>query len=133
MQLYSRASILSREHVLSLLESLMVIAKSIRVSGIVTLACIPDVFRMMASVRILLNSVISIPTHEEPVQRATLSIRCLCSRHVLRILHSFCRNIIRLFHHGCVRLQIWSIVPAIAATVVTVGHIISKNKTCDDS
>ena len=109
------------------------LAEAIRVRRKVALARIPNVLWMRCPVWIRLNSVVGVPTHEEPVQRATLSIRCLCSRHVLRILHSFCRNIIRLFHHGCVRLQIWSIVPAIAATVVTVGHIISKNKTCDDS
>ena len=75
----------------------MVLAETVRVSGKVALARIPGVLWMLSPVWIRLNSVVGVPTHEEPVEGAALAIcKLVISGHVLGAEHSFL-SLISLF------------------------------------
>ena len=100
--------------------------KTVRISRIVALARIPDVFMMSILVWIRLNGVVSISAHEKPVNWAALPVNFVLPVHVLRIEHRDRRYILRLLHHGRVWFQIWSIVPGIAATEFFVGDPTSE-------
>ena len=100
------------------------LSETIRVSRIVALAHIPNVLWMATPVWIRLDSVVGVPSHEEPIERATLAVcKLVVSIPVLRVKHSLLSQVsLDWLHHSWVWLQVWSIIPGIAATEVAVGH-----------
>lgn len=110
----------------------MVFAKSVRKRWVVALARVPDVLRMMRTVRIRLNGVVGVSAHEEPVNWAALAICKASPIHVLSVEHCLVRDTIRLLHHGWVWLQIWSIVPSILAAEFSVSHLGGKKQASYD-
>ena len=116
------------------LRSLMVLAKSIRVSCILAFAMIPNILWVVVSIWVFLDGEVGVATHEESVQWAALSIcEVVSSLLVLGVKHSLASEItLWLLYHSGKWLQVWSVVPGVRASHGTVSEVLSEAKSSDD-
>lgn len=114
--------------------SLVVLAESVAVRCVVAFTRVPNILWMRLSVRVVLDREVGIASQEVPIERAALAVSdIVVPFNVLAVEHGSGRDVLGLVNHGSKRLQVGPVVPAVRASQLRIGHVLSEEEACDQS
>ena len=95
-------------------------------------SAVPDVLLVSTPIWVLLHSEVSIASHEVTIQWALLSSTFFLQWDVLRLHHGVACDIRWGIDHSGEWLQIWAVVPLIAASESGISGAVSEQKAKTD-
>ena len=108
----------------------MMIAEPVAVGREMTLAAVPNILMVQLGVRVLLDLEVSLASEEEPEQGA-LAPGGATLVDILSVKHRLLSQIFRLRDHRRERLEVWPVVPLIAATEGPVSDLTGEEVAQD--
>ena len=102
------------------------------VASVEAFVMVPDIFRMVRSVWVLLDSEVSISGEEVTIDGAALAFGLLVEVHVLVLHHASIDGGAGLDNHSCLGLKVRSVVPWVGVSDVIITHAFGENEAEGD-